>query len=350
MRALRLPRPAQWALIPILIVCAAATSADLPTPPGQPAFGPGGSAYPFGDIVMHRYGEAAAQYWIFEPSKPTPKTAPVIVFCHGWGAFSPNPYGAWIRHLVRRGNIVIYPRYQAVLFAPMRQYTPNTITAVRAALAELQSGPHVRPELDHLAIVGHSMGGAIVPNLAAQAVAQGLPIPKALCCLEPDNHPGWAPGVQMPAADFSFIRSGTLVLVIVGDKDRLARDDTARLIYSRLGQIPPADKDYVTLVSDDHGSPPLVANHRVPVATVVLDPDAALYEAPLQPRLRQGMEGDGADALDFYGTWKLFDALTDAAFYRKNRRYALGDTPEQRFMGKWSDGRPVNELKIGYPN
>ncbi len=52
------------------------------------------------------------------------------------------------------------------------------------------------------------------------------------------------------------------------------------------------------------------------------------------------------NALDFYGTWKLFDALCDAAFYNKNREYALGNTPQQRFMGLWSDGVPVKELKV----
>ena len=52
------------------------------------------------------------------------------------------------------------------------------------------------------------------------------------------------------------------------------------------------------------------------------------------------------NAMDFYGTWKLFDALCDAAFYGKNREYALGNTPQQRFMGLWSDGVPVKELKV----
>ena len=57
------------------------------------------------------------------------------------------------------------------------------------------------------------------------------------------------------------------------------------------------------------------------------------------------MKGD-TNALDYFGTWKLFDALTDAAFYGKNREYALGNTPQQRYMGKWSDGKPVKELII----
>ena len=52
------------------------------------------------------------------------------------------------------------------------------------------------------------------------------------------------------------------------------------------------------------------------------------------------------NAMDFYGTWKLFDALTDAAFNGRNREYALGNTPQQRFMGLWSDGVPVKELKV----
>jgi len=29
-----------------------------------------------------------------------------------------------------------------------------------------------------------------------------------------------------------------------------------------------------------------------------------------------------------------------------NREYALGDTPEQRFMGNWSDGTAVKELMV----
>jgi hypothetical protein len=44
------------------------------------------------------------------------------------------------------------------------------------------------------------------------------------------------------------------------------------------------------------------------------------------------------NALDYFGTWKLFDALEESAFYGRNREYALGNTPQQRYMGKWSDG------------
>jgi len=52
------------------------------------------------------------------------------------------------------------------------------------------------------------------------------------------------------------------------------------------------------------------------------------------------------NAMDYYSTWKLFDALIDYAFYGTNEEYCLGNTPEQRFMGLWSDGTPVKELTV----
>jgi acetyl esterase/lipase len=321
-----------WAAI-LVAICALAAA---PTPPGQPKTGPGGSGYPFAAVTVHRYGQGVESYWIFEPASPTPKSAPVIVFCHGWGVMSPNSYGAWIKHLVRRGNIVIYPQYQVVLLASMKDFTPYCLAAEKAAFVELKSSGHVTPELDHVAIVGHSMGGAIVPNLAADAARENLPVPKAICCVEPDNHAGFAPAIQMPMDDFTKIPATTLTLFIVGDRDRVAREDTAREIYPMLSQIPPQKKNYIKLISDDHGFPPLIASHAVPIANAELDPAAEDFET--RGRNRQ------PDAISYYGLWKLFDGLTDSAFYNKNQRYALGNTPEQRYMGQWSDGTPVKPL------
>ncbi|MCX6664133.1 MAG: hypothetical protein NTZ75_07790 [Euryarchaeota archaeon] len=56
--------------------------------------------------------------------------------------------------------------------------------------------------------------------------------------------------------------------------------------------------------------------------------------------------GHTVNAMDYYATWKLFDALIDYAFYGTNKDYCLGNTPEQRFMGLWSRGTSVRELKI----
>ena len=70
--------------IPLLLLLVGAEATTRPTPPPQPADGPGGGKYPFGGLSMHRYGEGGGQYWIFEPADPIPKSAPVIIFNHGW--------------------------------------------------------------------------------------------------------------------------------------------------------------------------------------------------------------------------------------------------------------------------
>jgi acetyl esterase/lipase len=46
---------------------------------------------------------------------------------------------------------------------------------------------------------------------------------------------------------------------------------------------------------------------------------------------------------------QIVGSLTDAAFYSKNRDFALGNTPKQTFMGVWSDGTPVKPLVVTQP-
>ena len=110
-------------------------SSQSATPPSQPQTGPGGKQYVHASVTKNRYGKGGQEYWIFEPDSPKPRTAPVIVFLHGWGGMNPLYYGAWVDHLVKRGNIVIYPRYQANLLTSINDFTPNTISAVKDAVA-----------------------------------------------------------------------------------------------------------------------------------------------------------------------------------------------------------------------
>ena len=143
---------------------------------------------------------------------------------------------------------------------------------------------------------------------------------------------------------------------------------------SPSSNIPLDNKDYVRFYSDTHGTPVLHANHMFPTAVFKIhgiDEDSspsthqntggplrevirerirsrhntanAQADSPLQARNTSGRQ---LDVFDYYGTWKLFDALCDAAFSGTNRNFALGDTPEQRFMGTWSDGIAVKELHI----
>ena len=63
-------------------------------------------------VIDSSFGRGGKQYWLFEPTDPRPQKAPVVIFNHGWAGMLPRFYKRWIEHIVKRGNIVIYPRYQ----------------------------------------------------------------------------------------------------------------------------------------------------------------------------------------------------------------------------------------------
>lgn len=333
------------------------------TPPSQPQAGPGGSKYPHTAVTRNRYGKGGHEYWIFEPDSPKPATAPVIVFLHGWGGMNPMYYGAWLDHLVKRGNIVIYPRYQAGLLTPIREFTPNTLHAVKDAVERLKTEPgHVKADFDKFATVGHSLGGILAANIAALASEEKLPRVSAVMSVEPGITES---PINVFLADLKKLPPETLLLAIAGDQDSLVRDTDAKRIYYESTRVSADNKDFIMLVSDTYGRPALNASHRAPtahdknydngegVAGGPAEPSnrgggipTRPVDGPQVPQQRQRLETMMINALDFYGTWKLFDALCEAAFYGKNREYALGNTPQQRFMGLWSDGTPVKELKV----
>ena len=338
-----------------------AQRAASPLPPAQPATGPGGKEYLHTTVTKNRYGTGNDEYWIFEPATPKPTSAaPVIVFIHGWGGMNPLYYGAWLDHLVKRGNIVIYPRYQATLLTPIKDFMPSAIGAIKDAVERLQNeGGHVKPDLNKFAVVGHSVGGLLAASVAALASESKLPQVRAVMSVEPGITE--AP-INIPLADLKKIPAETLLLAVAGDQDTLVRDTDAKRVYYESSTVPAANKDFVMMVTDTHGTPSLQASHRAPTAMDrSYDNGEGVGGGPGNSdrvgnsSARQNGRASSQDrrletmmvnALDYYGTWKLFDALCDAAFYGKNRDYALGNTPKQRFMGVWSDGVAVKELKV----
>lgn len=230
-----------------------------------------------------------------------------------------------------------------------------------------------------MAAVGHSAGGQISPGIAVRARDSGLPPIRAVMAVEPGI--SWGPKHRnVPLDNMHQVPASTLLLAVVGDRDQAAGDIDAKRMVDETTQIPPQNKNLVTFVTDDHSVPPLQADHFFPVArtgvanqgSLVGDDFSALgsesgegSSGPIRQLIKQRVrlrivqrmkeqarpqgrsntreQAGAVNALDYYGLWKLFDALEDAAFYNKNREYALGNTPQQRNMGKWSDGVPVKE-------
>lgn len=300
----------------------------LPTQPPQRAHGPGSSDYSHAGFETSKFGQGARQYWLFTPKDPMPAEAPVVVFLHGWAAMEPAAYGAWIKHLVRRGNIVIYPKYQDGLGSLPNSFADNAVAAVHDAIAKLRAGS-VQPDLDHLAFVGHSMGAIMSANIAQNPTRFDLPAPKCLFLAEPAFEP--------ILGRYHQIEPATLIVVVVGSDAK--RDGSAQRILCGSTRVPATNKNYVALASDLHGTPPLISDHFAPCSAETLDGSRGKVKGT-------EWQGRTRDVLDHFGYWKICDGLIDAAFRGVNREYALGDSQELRFMGTWSDGTPIEPARV----
>lgn len=312
-------------------------------PPEQPAGGPGGSDYLHGSVQASRHGSGSEAYWLFEPDQPRPAVAPLVVFLHGWGQVDPHGYGAWIEHLVRKGAVVVFPRYQEGFASSTASMMEGAAAALQAAVRALSRPGHVRPDLNRVVFAGHSLGALIALNLATQAQVEELPQPQALALLHPADL-SISPGLRLPGSllrsTYEAIPASTRLLVVVGDLDLLAGDRFAQAIWERTGQIPSEHRNAVRLFSDDYGTPRLSANHSAPQA-----PGGSWPEEEPDAFLGGVWEGS-VDALDYYGYWKLLDALMACTFEGRWCSHVMGSDEPLRAMGRWSDGRRVNEAAV----
>jgi len=291
--------------------------------------------YPHKSITRREHGVGGRSYWLFEPAEPTPRRAPVVVFHHGWLAWNPGVYGAWIDHLVRSGRVVIFPRYQVDWATRPADFLPNTVAAVRDAFDTLETASgHVRPDRDRFALIGHSAGGNLAALLAATRDA-GLPSPRALVVLMP----GEVLAVREPVLE--HIPEETLLVVVAAEDDLVVGDHRARQIFAEATTIPPARKKYVLYRTDRHGRPRLVADHLAPTASFqALDTGGG-------PFADYQMNRGETNTLDHSGFWRLADITLEAGFSGATLDAATGHGELFRHLGYWSDGHAVARPIVG---
>jgi acetyl esterase/lipase len=268
-----------------------------------------------------------AEYWLFVPTDPLPKASragepfPVVIFVPGSGTMDADVYLAWIEHLVQRGAVVLYSLYQNAGDSET-EYRQALLDDVGSGLEALER-EGVQVDLTRVAVVGHSLGGVLAVDYAASAGATALPVPTAVMSVVPGC---LTEEVACLVADPSVIPATTRVLLVTAadDFDPTVPRAVER-IWAGLEGLPLENRDLVRLVTDDHGRPALLAVHLQAFAD---------------------HESNPPDAYDWYGTWKWLDALMGCAFDGQWCEVALGNTPEQRFMGTWSDGVPVTEAVV----
>lgn len=197
--------------------------------------------------------------------------------------------------------MVIFPRFQTSALTPPREFASNAIYSIKHALApssEAFPAASVVPEL-----IAHSYGGPTSANIAAHSSAESLPQPRAILFAEPHNGTIDKSLAGIPAT--------TKIGCVVGDEDTIVGRTGCDAIWDLTGHVPVTNRNYLWMFNDTHGTPDLIADHRVPTSN---------------------RDGSVVNALDWYGIWKLGDAL--------------GNTARQTSLHVWSDGVPVRPLSV----
>lgn len=359
--------------------------------PAQPKTGPGGSDYAISvqDIGKVSFGEGNGRALAFFPKGHAATPRPVVVFVHAPGAISPSFYGAWLSHLVRRGNVVIYPLYEASVGAvPFDEMTGEALKGVRAALTGLATNPDARPDLQALSIIGHSGGAVIAANLAALSGKDELPSVRLLFGAMPAR-PGADKIYGPPLHDISTMPAKTLALMLIGDRDPIGADRGARQILTAAGHLGRDHRLIARAGSDNHGLPPVVYSHHAAIAPDEAwdlaqmpgggpEAGAAPVAAPGQPapklsaqELRAQREGqrkrtaalwrvgheERRSLMSFegrsvgsanYAIWKLFD-LAEETVLANGDAMTLKRDSRLYDMGLWNDGWPLRRLSVETP-
>ncbi|MFB6453695.1 hypothetical protein ACE38W_00360 [Chitinophaga sp. Hz27] len=305
--------------------------------PGQPLEGYGSSSYQSSTVIKKNYDDGNTGFWLYLPSEPSPKEAPVVVLNHGYGAWNPACYGAWIKHLVKKGNIVIFPRYQATIVTNPSTYSSNAAAAINRALKVLAANPGMpQPIKGKIAYIGHSYGGVIAANLAMSYSTYGIPAPKAVMLACPST--GNAPQGALPS--YKSMSSKIKMLLVVEEKDN-GGASFADMLYNATTYISAANKTMITHLADPYGYPAITADHGEAAAT-----DMTFDSGQKNSIISLAFSTTRVDATDYYCYWKLTDALLDCVFHQQGCPCVYGDSTAVTNMGKWSDGQAVKPLVV----
>lgn len=312
MRRILFALPLALSLIPAIQVQSTAQSPFQPIQSGYGANGP--FAVTDDKFASPLYDRENVH--VFRPAGATAPT-PVIFFAPGFANNDPVEYKPLINHIVSRGYALVYAPFQIVsgdITLHKKRYD-----TIFAGFEEAVKRYGSSFDLTRVGYAGHSYGGAAILNMTFRGLERGWGKDGLfLFVMAPWYY------YEMSLSQFVNFPQHAKVIVQVYEQDGVCDHRVAKEIFDRIN-LPASEKDFVMLMREERLWYKLEADHGTP-------------------------SGSGQDAHDFYGVYRLLDALADYAFTGKQeaKRIALGGgSAEQRFMGVWPDGKPVRELFAG---
>jgi hypothetical protein len=220
--------------------------------------------------------------------------------------------------------VVVYPTYS---FFPRADNTTKVLEKydmINAGINRAIELYKTSMDTSHIGFFGQSFGAGAIPSVAYRMIADKkwglggafifLSAPWYIYAISQENLQHFPDQVNC--------------IVQVYDDDHINDQQIAVDLFTTIG-ITEAQKRYYTVYSDSSHGYIMHANHFVAYGVKNINGEQNL--------------------LDYYGIYKVFDALADYSFTGSatGRAIALGSgTKKQLYMGTWSNGRPVRPMTV----
>jgi hypothetical protein len=211
--------------------------------------GSSGPSYPKKETVRSANTQVADGVWTFLPAG---KPKRLVIFFHGQGGpteATPQNHRPWIDHLVKRGAIVVYPRYEMDYSAAVIDPAISGIQTAKKRFSAVG--------LPVMAL-GYSRGAAMAVEYAALAARRNVPVPDAIETVNPVPY-----GETARIVSLKPIRRGTMLAVLISDKDPHAIDGSTMLLHRLRDAGFPANEIELNVAHSRKG---FVADHLAPLS------------------------------------------------------------------------------------
>lgn len=306
------------------------------TAPTQPAVGFGSSDYKYSSVKVINEGAVETGYYIFYPDSSAQIEKHVVLFLHGYGAYNPMIFEGWIKHIVKKGGVVIYPRYQENLFAPpTEEFADNVAIATEKAFERIKE-EKILIDKEKLFIMGHSYGGALSAFLCLDPSKYKLPQPLGIFCAEPGT--SIFKGGKVDSYD--SLSSSIKLVIVVGDRDLTVGEKLGRLIYNTSDSV--SNKLLLRQHTVKYASAKIKSSHYEPYS-ITSDPEYNFIKENYTSK--RALNESEVNVVDFFGYWYLTDALIEECLSHQTKKSIFELTEFQDDL-QWSDGTPLDLFEV----
>lgn len=252
------------------------------------------------------------------------RPVPVIFFLHGYNGGNPEYFDCLIKHLVSRGYAIVFSPYPTFPTVSKSENVKSKIDIATYGFENAVKRYKDRLDTSRVAFFGHSFGGGIMPGIAYKMLTEKGWGRAGACMFI--SAPWYV--YDISTEQLNKFPSNVKLLIVTYNDDTFNDHQMAVDLFKTIG-IPLSEKNYCTFYSDTCGKIKFEANHFVPYGPLHIN--------------------GALDNFDYYGIYKLFDALLDysLAGNLKAKVTALGNGSEsQCFMGTDNNGRKLKPIYV----